>query len=142
MSINLQNIRINMLHVCPYLQRYNSADFQENNGWLFLRFTTFTKKRTKSDLFASHLVQQFKNTPLRMDPCKCITFKVKRAYLIDVIKTLTKPNCNLCMHERLSILDNICDKHVTVMNKNQDIVLSCRHKTNFHKFCLRTDDTV
>ena len=53
-----------------------------------------------------------------------------------------KPNCNLCMQERLTILKMIHDKHVTVMNKNSEIYEACRHKTCFHRFCLSTDDPV
>ena len=36
------------------------------------------------------------------DPCKCMTFKVlKYLNLIGTMKIFTKPNCKLCMEERL-----------------------------------------
>ena len=54
----------------------------------------------------------------------------------------TKPNCNLCMQERLTILKKLRDKRVTVMNKNLDIYGACRHKTTFRQFFLSTDDPV
>ena len=46
---------------------------------------------------------------------------VKQLNLIGAMKTFTKPNCNLCMQEQLTILKKIRDKRVTVMNKNLDI---------------------
>ena len=47
-----------------------------------------------------------------------MTFKVvKQLNLIGAMKTFTKPNCNLCMEERLTILKNLRDKRVTIMNK-------------------------
>ena len=37
------------------------------------------------------------------------------------MKTFTKPNCNPCMEERLTILKKLRDKRVTIMNKNLEI---------------------
>ena len=72
-----------------------------------------------------------------------MTFKVvQQLKPIGAIKTFTKPNCNICMEERLTILKKICDKRVTVMNKNLDIYGAFRHKTTFHQFCLSTDAPV
>ena len=72
-----------------------------------------------------------------------MTFKVvKEQNPIDAMKTFTKPNCNLCMEERLKILKKIRDKRVTVMNKNLKIYGACRHKINFYRFCLSTDDPI
>ena len=34
------------------------------------------------------------------------------------MKTFTKPNCNICMEEHLTVLKKIGVKHFTVMNKN------------------------
>ena len=63
------------------------------------------KNRQKSDSFAAHFVQHFNNTKSRTDLRKCMTFKVlKQLNLIGAMKTFTKPNCNLCMQERLTIL--------------------------------------
>ena len=58
------------------------------------------------------------------------------------MKTFTKYNCNLCMEERLTILKNLLDKYVTVMNNNLEIYRACRNKTTFHPFLLSTDDLI
>ena len=74
---------------------------------------------------------------------KYMTFKVvNQLNLIGEMKTITKPNCNLCMEERLTILKKLRDKRVTIMNKNSEIYGACRHKTTFHRFCLSTDGSV
>ena len=62
--------------------------------------------------------------------------------MIGAMKTSTKPNFNLCIQERLTILKKLRDKLVTVMNKNPEIYGACRHKTNFHRIFLSIDDTV
>ena len=101
------------------------------------------KNGQKSDSFATHFVQHFNNTTSRTDLHKCMTFKVlKQLNPIGAMKTFTKPNCNLCMQELLTILKKLHDKRVTVMNNNLEIYRSFRHKTIFHKFCLSTDDPV
>ena len=70
-----------------------------------------------------------------------MTFKlVNQLNPIGAMNTFTKTNCNLCMEESLTILKKICDKCVTVMNKNSEIYGNLRHKTTFHPFCLSTDD--
>ena len=80
------------------------------------------KNRRKSDSFADHFVQHFNNTKSRTDLRKCTTFKVlDQLNLIGAMKTFTKPNCNLCMQERLTILKKLRDKRVTVMNNNSEI---------------------
>ena len=90
-----------------------------------------------------HFVQHFNNTTSHTDLRKCMTFNVfKQLNLIGAMKTFTRPNSNLCMQERLTILKIIRDKHVTVMNKNLEIYGACRDKTCFHQFCLSTDDPV
>ena len=51
-----------------------------------------------------------------------MTFKVvKQINTIGAMKTSTKPNCNLCMEERLKILKNLRDKRVMIMNTNSEI---------------------
>ena len=76
------------------------------------------KNRQKSDSFPAHFVQHFNSTTSRTELRKCMTFKVlKQLNQIGEMKKFTKPNCNLCMQERLTILKMICDKRVTVMNK-------------------------
>ena len=72
-----------------------------------------------------------------------MTFKVvKQLNTVGAMKKFTKPNCNLCMQERLMVLKRLPKKCITVMNKNSDIYGACRHKTTFHQFCLSTDDPV
>ena len=72
-----------------------------------------------------------------------MTFKgVKQLNPIGTMKIFTKPNCNLRMQERLTILKKLREKCVRVMNKNSDICGAYRHKTTFHRFCLSTDDPV
>ena len=101
------------------------------------------KNGQKSDSFASHFVQHFNNTTSRTDLRKCMTLKViKQLNPIDAMKPFTKPNCNLCLQERLTILKKVRDKRVIVMNKNSDINGACRHKTTFHQFFLNTDDPI
>ena len=101
------------------------------------------KNGQKSDSFAAHFVQHFNNTTACTDLRKCMMFKVvKQLNPIGTMKTFTKPNFNLCMQECLTILKNLRDKCVTVMNKNSEICGACRHKTTFHRFCLSTDDPV
>ena len=73
----------------------------------------------------------------RTDLRKYMVFKVvKQQNPIDAMKTFKKPNCNLCMDERLTILKKLRDKRVTIMNKNSEIYGACRHKTTFHQFCI------
>ena len=99
--------------------------------------------RQKSDSFASHFEQHFNTTKSRTDLRKYMKFKVvNQLNLIGAIKTSTKPNCNLCMEERLTVLKKLRGKRVTIMNNNLDIYGACRHKTTFHWFCLSTDDPV
>ena len=101
------------------------------------------KNRQKSDSFAAHFEQHFNSTTSRTDLRKYMKFKVvKQISLIGAMKKFTKPYCNLCMDECLTILKKLRDKHVTIMNKNSEIYGACRHKTCFHIFCLSTDDPV
>ena len=70
-------------------------------------------------------------------------FKViKQLNPIGVMETSTKPNCNICMQERLTILKKIRDKRVIVMNKNLKIYGACWHKTTFRWFFQSTDNPV
>ena len=101
------------------------------------------KNGQKSDSFAAHFEQHFNTTMSRTDLRKHMTFKVvKQLSPIGAMKTFTKPNCNLCMEERLMILKKLRNKRVTIMNENLEIYGACRHKTCFHRFCLITDDLV
>ena len=46
---------------------------------------------------------------------------VKQLNPIGSMKILTKPDCSLYIYERLTILKNIYDKHITLMNKNLEL---------------------
>ena len=99
------------------------------------------KNVQKSDSFSAHFVQHFNSTTSLTELHKCMTFNVlKQLNPIGAMKTFTKPNCNLCKQERLTIMKMIRDKRVTVMNKNSEIYGACRHKTCSHRFFLSTDD--
>ena len=106
-------------------------------------YNVYSKNGQKSDSFAAHFVHHFNNTTSRTDLRKCMTFKeINQLNPIGAMKIFTKPNCNLCMQERLTIMKELCEKRVTVMNTNLDIYGACRHKNTFHRFCLSTDDLV
>ena len=63
------------------------------------------KNRRKFDSFANHFEQHFKSTTLHTDLRKCMAFKVvKHTNHIAEMKTFTKPNCSLCVEERLKII--------------------------------------
>ena len=70
----------------------------------------------KSDSFSAHFEQHFNTTTSRTDLRKYMTFKVlNQLNPIGAMKTITKPNCNLCMEELLTILKKLLDKHITIM---------------------------
>ena len=78
--------------------------------------------RQKADSFASHFKQHFNTTTSRTDLRKYMTFKVvKELNPIGEMKLFTELNCYRCMEERLTIFKNVCDKRVTVMNKDLEI---------------------
>ena len=116
----------------------NQQTFKKGMDGNFYNILRLLKNRKKSDSFASHFEQHFNTTTSRTDLRKYMSFKVvNQLKLIGAMKTFTKPNFNLCMEERLTIL-----KRVTIMNNNLDIYGACRHKTTFHQFFLSTDDPV
>ena len=68
----------------------------------------YSQSRTKTDSFADHYKQHFKYTTSHTDLRKCIALKeVKYLNPIVAMKSFTRPNCNLCMEEHLTILKNI-----------------------------------
>ena len=101
------------------------------------------KNGQKPDSFAAHFEQHFNYTTSRTDLRKYVMFKIlKQLNQIGAMKKITKPNCDVCMEECLTILKKLSDKRITVMKMNSDIYEACRHKTTFHRFCLITDDPV
>ena len=112
-------------------------------GGHFSDILRLLKNGEKSDSFADHFEQYFNTNTARTDLRKYMTFKVvKQINPIVTKKTLTKPNCNVCMEEWLTILKKLHGKRVTVMNKTLEIYGACWHKTTFHQFFLSTDDQV
>ena len=101
------------------------------------------KHGQKSDSFSAHFEQHFNTTTSRTDLRKYMTLKVvKQLNPIGAMKKFTKPNCNICMEECITILKKLRDKRIAIMNKNSEIYGACRHNTCFHRFCLSTDDPV
>ena len=123
----------------------NSCKTKMDNGMdrHFSNVQRLLKNEKKSDSFAAHFEKHLNATMSCTDLRKYMTFQVvKQINLIGAMKTVTKPNCNLCIEERLTILKNICEKCVTIMNKNSEIYGAFRHKTTFYQFFLSTDDPV
>ena len=117
--------------------------FKKRMDGHFSNLQRLLKNGQKSDSFAAHFLHHFNTTTLCTDIRKYMRFKlVQKLNPIGAMKKFTKPNCNLCMQEHLTILKKIREKRVTVMNKNSDIYGACRHKTTFHQFCISTDDAV
>ena len=80
------------------------------------------KNGQKLDSFSAHFEQHFNSTTSRTDLRKYMMFKLlTHLNSIGAMKTFTKPNCNLCMEERLTILKKLREKRVTDMNKNSEI---------------------
>ena len=91
------------------------------------------KNGQKSDSVAAHFKQHFNTIKSRTYLLKYVTLKVvQKLKPIGAMKTFTKPNCNLRMKERITILKKIRDKHFTIMNKNWEIYGACRYKTTFN----------
>ena len=63
------------------------------------------KNGQKSDSFAAHFKQNINTTTARTYVIKYMAFKlVNQLNPIGAMKTFAKPNCNICMEERLTIL--------------------------------------
>ena len=100
-------------------------------------------KNWKYDSFADHFEQHFKYTTSRTNLRKCMAFKVvKHINPIGTMQIFTKPNCNLCTEERLTILKKLHEICVTLMNNNFYIYKACRHKMTFRQSFLSTYDPV
>ena len=109
----------------------------------FSNLLRLLKNGQKSDSFAVHFKQHFNTTTSQTYLCRYMTLKlVNQINPIGEMKTFTKPNCNICMQESLTVLKKLRDKRVTVMNKNLEIYGACRHKKTFRQFYLSTDDPV
>ena len=128
--------------ICDAIYRGNTQQtFKKRMDGHFSDLQRLLKNGQKSDLFATHFVDNFNNTTSCINLRKCMTFNLlKKLNPIGAMKTFTKHNCNLCMQERLKILNKLRDKRVMVMDNNLDIYGAYQHKTTFHRFFLSTDD--
>ena len=137
---NLQN----KFSMCDAIHKGNTQQtFKKRMGGHFSDLQCLLKNGQKSDSFAAHFVQHFNNNTSRTDLRKYMTFKlVQQLNPIGAMKIFTKPNCNLCMDERIMILKKLRDKRIKIMSKISEIYGACRQKTTFHQFCLFTDDPV
>ena len=111
----------------------NQQTFKKIMDGHFSDLQRLLKNEKNSDSFAAHLIQHFNTTTSCTDLRKYMTFKVvKHLNLIGAMKTFIKPNCNLCMQERITIQNNLHDKRFTVMNNNHQTYGACQNKTTFH----------
>ena len=66
------------------------------------------KNEQKPDSFADHFVHNFNTNTSRTDLCKYMMFIILKQLNPSVeMKKSTKPNCNICMEEHLTILKKI-----------------------------------
>ena len=106
--------------------------FKKITGGHFSDLLRLLKNGKKSNLFAAHSKQNFNATTSRTYLCKYMTFKVvNQLNPIGTMNTFTKPNCNLCMEEHLTVLKKLRDKRVTIINNNSEIYGACQHKNDF-----------
>ena len=97
----------------------HTADTQKRMDSHFSYILRLLKNWQKSYSFAAHFEQHLNITTTRTYLRNYMTFKVvKQINPIGAMKTSTKRNYNICMEEPYMILKKLCDKRVTVMNKN------------------------
>ena len=132
-----------MYRAWRYLYGQNITILKKIMDGHFSDIQSLLKNWHKSDSFSAHYGQHFKSTMSRTDSHKCMAFKlVIQINPIIAMNSFMKRYCNLCAEENLSILKNLHEKNVTLMNKKLEIYEACRHKTTFHRFFLSTDDTI
>ena len=93
--------------------------------------------------FAKHLEEKLKNGTLKKvrtsDVRDLVEVKVIwRGNPISCVKSYGKLNCQLCMNERIAILENIrkgkkINKCISI-NSNSEIYGACRHRPKFHRY--------
>ena len=112
--------------MCDALYMGNTQQiFKKRMYGNFSNLQRLLKNGQKSDSFTAHFVRHFNNTTSHIDLRKCMTFKVtKQLNTIGAMKKFAKPNCNICMQERLTILKKLREKCVTVMNNNSEIYVA------------------
>ena len=68
--------------------------------------------------------------------------------IISCVKSIGKRNCELCMKEKMEILNKWETNPNTLINSRSEIFGGCRHKPKFHRYLIRphgqagTDDGV
>ena len=88
-----------------------------------------------SDTFACHFAQHFSQKPSPQQQRNIMKFEVLSSVNpIGAMKTFGKPECTLCMKERLTILNFKRKRSILVMNACSEIYGTCCHKTRFHRF--------
>ena len=110
---------------------YVTTSRHSRKEWTVILFylLRLLKKGQKSDSFAAHFKQHFNSNTSCTDLSKYMAFKlVKQLNRIGTMKTFTKPNFNLWIEERLTILKKLRDKRVTVMNMHLEIYGVCQQK--------------
>ena len=130
--------------ICDAIYRGNTQKtFKKRMDCNFSNLLRLLNNGQKSDSISAHFEQHFNGTTSRIYIRKYMIFKVvKQLNPIGAMKIFTKPNSNLCVEERLTILKKLREKRVTIMNNNLEMCGACRHKTTFRRFCLSTEDPV
>ena len=113
----------------------NQQTFKKRMDGHFSNLLRLFNNGQTSESFSAHFEQHFNTTTPLTDLHKYMKFKVvNHLDPIGGMKTFTKPNCNLYTEESLLILKKICEKRITIMNKNSEIYGACRHKFVFIGF--------
>ena len=123
---------VNSMDEAIYIGNTHNTFKKRTNGH-FSNIPPLLKNGQNPDSFAAHFEQQFNSTTSCTGLHKYIEFKVlQKINPICAMKKFTKPNCNLCMEERLMIPKKLSEKRITVMKNSLEICRSCNHKTTFH----------
>jgi hypothetical protein len=95
-------------------------------------------KGEKSDSFANHFAGHFSGSDA--DATRPIVREMLKVEIvwkgnpIGCMKTFGSNSCNLCMKERLAILNMTRKNPKKLINSRNEICGACRHKTRFHRF--------
>ena len=121
----------------------NQQTFRKIMDGHFSNILCLLKNRQKLYSFADHLEHHFNYTTSRIYIRKYMIFKVvNQINPIGAIKSFTKPNCNLCMEECLTILKSYVTKASRLLTIIRIYTGPTVRKLISNRFCLSTDDTV
>ena len=100
-------------------------------------------KNRQSDSFVWHFVTVAKaenrDKLTRKDVRKCISVEILwQGNPITVMKMFGKLSCRLCMKEKIHILNEVCTKPKSTINRRNKLYGACRHKTRFHRYTSYT----